>query len=423
VTQAPAASGFDPFAFADADTADEPARPAPPAPSRIVQAIDALAAAIGPAPAAAQTSPTGFPNGSIHAMPVNNGTPTDMRLPSSVANCDHRTPRRVNHFDLFRYMGVAWKGCVEARPYPLDVRDDPPSGPDDNRFVPYLWPDEHGDSPPAAHPNQRNNYLPDISPAYTSGWFPDRPGDGNRPEPAIRQAWVWKYQGNGPAPMAGWTAPNVDNSSFLTRGPNAACPDPIVPLTATIGTVNSAIARLRAYAASGTNIAEGLAWAWRAVSPGEPFTEGAAYDRRNRKFIILMTDGFNEVVPQGEVWGWGAGHNNRSDYSAIGYAAKARLGSSDLASITATLDARLTEVCTNIKNAHRATTTENQAAIQIFTLLYDPVGYTASSDVQNRLRDCATTATRHFYRASSSDELVRALNQIANEITQLRLSR
>ena len=39
----------------------------------------------------------------------------------------------------------------------------------------------------------------------------------------------------------------------------------------------------------------------RVISPGAPFTEGAAYDRRNRKFIVLMTDGFNEVVPQGEL--------------------------------------------------------------------------------------------------------------------------
>jgi hypothetical protein len=305
---------------------------------------------------------------------------------STPIDCDRRTPARVNHFELFTAMGVQWKGCVEARPGPYDTSDDPPNrNRPDTLFVPYLWPDE-SDSDGG---NIRNNYLPDQ--ANMPSWLKSRSG-------SLRQSWIWKYN-NGPKP-------NLDDSSFLTRGPNAACPDPIVPLTKSKTTLESAIGKLRAYAASGTNISEGLAWAWRVISPSEPFSEGAPYDKKNKKFIVLMTDGFNEVVPQGVAW-------NLSDYGSIGYAENARFGTTDRAAITRELDRRLADVCRNIKGKD----------IQIFTLLFDPVGHTQSSDVEGLLRGCATSRDRHFFKASSRGELVRAFQTIANEITKLRLAR
>jgi hypothetical protein len=288
---------------------------------------------------------------------------------------------------LFNAMNVTWKGCVEARPSPYDTTDDPPSNSKpDTLFVPYLWPDESDYS----SDDIRNNYLPDTTgmPSWVkNGW-----------DPSLRQAWIWKYN-NGP------TA-NVDDLSFLTRGPNASCPNPIVPLTSNKPALDAAIASLRSYAASGTNIAEGLAWAWRVVSPGDPFPEGLPYDKKNKKFIVLMTDGFNEIVPQDTWW-------NKSDYTSTGYAAKARMGSDDPAMITRELDTRLAQVCRNVKAAD----------IQIFTLLFDPVGYTQDSNVQSLLSNCATSTTRHVYKASSQTELVQAFQTIANEISKLRLAK
>ena len=300
-----------------------------------------------------------------------------------------KTPKQVNHFELFSAMNVKWKGCVEARPGPYDVTDDPPArGAPDTLFVPYLWPDEHD-----THPGVRNNYL--VDKINWPSWVKE-----NDP---LKQAWIWKYN-NGPAP-------NIDDASFITRGPNASCPDPIVPLTHKQANVEGAVDKLRAYGASGTNIAEGLAWAWRVISPGEPFAEGAPYDpKKNKKFIVLMTDGFNEIVEQNvpeQVW-W-----NKSDYTSFGYASKARYGTSDPAAITRELDRRLAEVCRSVKAKE----------IQIFTLLFDPVGYTQSSDVENLLRNCATSKDRHVFKASSQSELVRAFQTIANEITKLRLAR
>jgi von Willebrand factor type A domain len=238
--------------------------------------------------------------------------------------------------------------------------------------------------------NVRNTYLNDN--ATMPGWVKN---GSNGP---LKQAWVWKYN-KGPKPK-------IDDDSFLTAGPNAACPDPIVPLTNNRGKLTGALDSLRAYAASGTNIAEGLAWAWRVVSPGEPFTEGAPYGPTNKKYIVLMTDGFNEVVPQGVTW-------NKSDYTSVGYAAKGRLGTTDLEAMTKVLDKRLAEVCTNIK----------ATGIQIFTVLYDPVGRNGSSQVEELLRTCSTSPKTHAYKASSQADLVNAFQKIAGEISALRLSR
>jgi Flp pilus assembly protein TadG len=60
--------------------------------------------------------------------------------------CWLRNPTKVSRFDLFdRIKGGSWKGCIEARPEPYDVTDDPPSPSNpDTLFVPYFAPDEPG---------------------------------------------------------------------------------------------------------------------------------------------------------------------------------------------------------------------------------------------------------------------------------------
>jgi hypothetical protein len=313
------------------------------------------------------------------------GWPYGQLTESTPVDCDRVTPR-ANHFHLFDAMNVPWKGCVEARPHPLDLTDELPTfGRSDSFFVPYFWPDE---SDQRNH-EIRNNYLRDT--ATMPSWVK------NSGSATLRQAWVWKYAFGG--------QPNIDNASFLTLGPNAACPDPVVPLTSDRSRLLATADALRSYAASGTNIAEGLAWTWRMISP-RFVPEAAPFDRRNKKYIILMTDGFNEVVPQEVNW-------NRSDYSAIGYAAKRRLGTHDLSTITQRLDERLAQVCRSVKNDD----------IQVFTVLYDPVGYTASSQVEALLSNCATSKDRHVFKATSPEDLVAAFRNIGNEISATRLSR
>lgn len=329
--------------------------------------LDQLAAA------PAQASPTrAWPYGEL-----SESTPMD---------CDRKLPDQINHFHLFNAMGVPWKGCVEARPSSLDVTDERPTiGNPDSFFVPYFWPDESDNS----RHDIRNNYLPDTE--TIPSWVKKRDNS------ALQQAWIWKY--------AFGSRPNIDDNSFLMRGPNAACPDAIVPLTTDRQRLLSTADNLRAYAASGTNVAEGLAWTWRMISPR--FVDDAApFENRNKKYVILMTDGFNDVVPQNVNW-------NRSDYGSVGYAGTRRLGTNDRQRIAERLDTRLAEVCRSVKNDD----------IQLYTVLFDPMGYTASSQVEALLRDCATSKTRHVFKASSAEDLVAAFRAIGSEINSVRLSR
>ncbi len=73
----------------------------------------------------------------------------------------------------------------------------------------------------------------------------------------------------------------------------------------------------------GTNILEGVMWGWRTLSPNAPFADGRNYNWesgriKNRKFIVVMTDGDNV---------WNALNNpNGSIYSPFGYFKDNRLG-------------------------------------------------------------------------------------------------
>ncbi|TVR07147.1 MAG: VWA domain-containing protein [Salinarimonadaceae bacterium] len=304
-------------------------------------------------------------------------------------DCDRRTPR-ANHFDLFRAMNVPWKGCVEARPYPLDMTDDPPSLADpDTFFVPYFWPDERDDKNTV-----RNNYVDDMPSGTRPSWVKNGDWFG------LRRAWVWKYNAGAPLDLSDIAnRPNM----LMPRGPNLACPNPIVPLTNSRDTLLSAADELVAWGGSGTNIALGLAWAWRMISSNF-VSEALPNDPDSRKFLILMTDGFNDVVDQD--------NELRSDYTGTGYAQRQRLGAWQRHRITEELDKRTAQVCERVKDQD----------IEIFTVLYDPFGYDDTSGVEALLSRCATT-NRHVFQASTRDDLIAAFKRIGNQINALRISR
>jgi hypothetical protein len=64
---------------------------------------------------------------------------------------------------------------------------------------------------------------------------------------------------------------NNKSSQQNTNCPNAK----LQPLTGEKTVIDSAVDAM--VADQNTNIAEGLAWAWRVISPDEPFTEGMPY--------------------------------------------------------------------------------------------------------------------------------------------------
>lgn len=330
------------------------------------------------------------------AQAQSGGWPYGAMTEATPVDCNRETPSPVNHFDLFNAMNVDWAGCVEARPYPYDITDEPPSAArPDTLFVPYFWPDEVDHNGTV-----RNDYLRDD--LTMPSWVKRRD--------EVRQAWLWKYDGAAVVPgvMKGAT-PSAD--MVAASGPNAACPDPIVPLTNRRDVLQDAIADMRSYAGSGTNLVEGMAWAWRTVSPGEPF-EAEPYDpRRHKKIIVMMTDGMNEVVPQTDNHGhpnW-----NRSDYGAVGYASRQRLGSNEPGGITSELDRRFAELCRNVKDQD----------IEIYTVMFDPGGARLPASLETMFRHCASSADSNFFKATSHAELVSSFRNIAARILSIRLSR
>lgn len=177
---------------------------------------------------------------------------------------------------------------------------------------------------------------------------------------------------------------NVQDGSYGTRVPgllNAYCPAEMTPLTTDRDRIRSAIDGM---AADGdTYIPEGLMWGWRALSPGEPFSESqSGVNNRVRRYLVLMTDGINSVSPAAD------GQHSGSD--------------------TSQANTYTQEVCSNIK----------AEGISIFTIAFE-VGDNSIKDV---LRNCAS-AGGFFFDASSSSELTAAFDTIGQQMVNLRIKR
>jgi hypothetical protein len=282
-----------------------------------------------------------------------------------------------SRLELFDAMGVDWKGCVEAREG-HDEEDTPPIDAA-TRWVPYLWPDE---------PDNRgfnNSYLEDS----VSG------SDRNR----LRD--IGKYDVRRGTRV-------INTTSF---GPNAACPRALVPLTNDIETMKREIGLMRPHNevggnSSGTNVAQGLLWAWRVLSPEAPFSEGVAYsDEETTKVLVLLSDGRNQIVAQNEI--------TESDYTSYGYLADGRLGSRNNYLVAEReVDKKVASICEKIKDK----------GIRLYTILFQ-VDFARTQDL---FRDCASTNDQGeplFYYVPDASQLETAFNDIGEDLTSLRLTR
>jgi Flp pilus assembly protein TadG len=306
-------------------------------------------------------------------------------------DCGLFNPERISHFDLFnRIPGAQWKGCVEARPYPFDVTDEAPSRANpDSLFVPYFWPDQtfpgNSDQGDGQGP-YRNNYMRDGP--LPSGWV--FAGDWER------EYTILKYNGVNRA-MIRESGPN-------TLGPNSGCPDEILPLTASRDRVLAKVRSLAHWNAGGTISSEGLAWGWRVLSPGPPFTEGRPYGRDNRKVIVLMTDGMNALVEDNYRMS-----AHKSDYTAYGYLRRGQFPASErFDEATAMLDSRMREVCQNIQRHE----------IEVYTIIFNE----RDANARQLVRGCASSDA-HFFVADNVGELRGAFRQIAGQLSRLRLTK
>ncbi len=144
-------------------------------------------------------------------------------------------------------------------------------------------------------------------------------------------------------------------------------------------------------------------WAWRTLTPDKPFGEAKPYGGKTRKFIVLMTDGENMI-----------GANNRdnssgiSDYTAYGYLWQNRLNTTNYEQAALNLDTKLTLACDGAK----------AQGITVITILFRE----SSARAVNNVRNCASKPEL-FFRAGDQASLDKAFEDVANQISNLRLSR
>lgn len=320
-----------------------------------------------------------------------------------------------------------WHGCVEARPTnsaldlgAYDVRVEH-SGQD---WVPFLW-----------RPHYDNHFysLSDLK----------GPNGENWPAP--------NYQRQGGV-----------GEGRSDAGPNINCPAPVLDFTSDRNALTNYIDTLYfSYNRGGTIANLGMIWGWRMLHTGSPFFNAVPYnDDQMIKAAILMTDGENWIINSrgrhANYDGRNSYRDNRDtydddgdgqcsrrcsrsrwdrndendgprafdatngsrigryyigDYSGYGRRDRGRLaGARSRSQSTSAINQRLAFVCAGMKGA----------GITVYTITFGS-GAT-NSTLQNLYRGCATDNGKYFH-APSSSELEGAFEAIANDLSNLRLSK
>lgn len=327
-------------------------------------------------------------------------------------------------FDLFKELKysqtkpfTSWQGCVEARPGSYNLNDTTPSATiPDTLFVPMFAPDEY-------------DPVRDLNPPQNHWW-----SDGAGASYAAKQRGIKKYF----TPSTNVTTALGNNTADGYKGPNFSCTTtPITPLTdisttAGLNAIKNAITGMSPVGA--TNVPEGMAWGWRTISHGEPFTQGRPEtERGNDKVIIVLTDGANTYYPYGE----DDPASNGSSYSAYGYAGQKAPGYTKTRvfqnTSNATIDLHTQENYTVAMNEHFATLCNNvkKARIIVMTVGLDLDAKIAaekgqidalkacSSESRSR-RDSSGKPVRLFWNTTGGD-LAETFRQIGDELSNLRI--
>jgi Flp pilus assembly protein TadG len=288
-----------------------------------------------------------------------------------------------------------WNGCVEARTRTdnLHVSDTAPTAASPNTlFPPYFAPDT-----PNGLNGTDNNYITSSTAELTG--LPVNP----TPTYIQRQENSAKYT-NRPS-----AEPTPSTESY---GPWKNCAwSSVVPMTYDRMKIEAGISAMAP--AGYTVIPEGLAWGWRSISPGAPFTkvEGspgispdfiAAYGHpRWQKVMVLMTDGDNDV---------NAGVNtlNGNQYTAYGRGFEGKLSGESATNnrfggdnFLTKLDENMLSICSSIK----------QAGIELYVTSF---GSGVSPATQAKLGSCATDS-KHYTHASTNAALQAFFDHIGQE--------
>ncbi|MDZ7823644.1 MAG: TadE/TadG family type IV pilus assembly protein [Ahrensia sp.] len=218
------------------------------------------------------------------------------------------------------------------------------------------------------------------------------------------------------------------NSNQIT-GPNVGCPTPIVPLTNDFSKLNAAATAITAWNRGGTLTDIGLAWGYRTLSPGLPFTQSTEVDPRFgeqmwsssrwRKSIILMTDGDSLFYDLPALASRDRGkpdypndaHPGKSDYT--GYE---RLGDDLADEIFETDNASTARNYINTAIASMCTDYKSQGII-VYTVVFTSGVSQATRDMYSA---CASDPGKYWY-APNSNALKNAFGKIGSDLAKLRI--
>ena len=264
---------------------------------------------------------------------------------------------------------IGWDGCIEER-QTYQNKDDDPTG----EFNPV----------PASAFDMNIDMVPTASDA--TKWRPLLPD------------LVWgRYDNNG-----NWTTAKVRTSSDLSRNYTYACPTPAAKLKS-YGSANAFEAYVNTLYPNGNTYHDiGLLWGARLMSPTGLFASENAFTPSGgeiERHMVFMTDGDTVTSNQGYTAHGIAWWDRRQTRSNAGPSANL---------LNAVVNERTKALCAAIKSKN-------------ITLWVVSFGTGVSSAAQALLQSCASP--NRFYTASNSAELISNFQQIADEISQLRLTR
>ncbi len=250
---------------------------------------------------------------------------------------------------------LEWQGCVMARDYPHDYQD--------------------------THPN--------IGGYWDAFWYEDTPLDNED------NHWDAATGGNLNLPY---------NECNDRRTPNLGCPNPITPLTSDKNFLLAQAHDLKYWCRGGTLGNLGMTWAWRVLSPGFPFQQGANYeDPLWTKTIVMMTDGENQVWKKP-----GTDSSKLSDFMAYKRLEDGVLGTTNKGSAKDEVNDRMKKTCSLMKDK----------GITVYTVTFSTKISESTKDIFKR---CATDSSKYF-DAPSQDKLIEVFETIGKQISNLHIS-
>ena len=322
-----------------------------------------------------------------------------------------------NRFTLLSSLGLTWAGCVESRPAPYDVTDDPPNGSvNASMFVPFFAPDEPDDNTVGVNQSSSTRYrdnrvVSNPGNPIVNNWLPD----GVSPSGTLTTAWATRS-----TPIAKYAASNKSSvispaKTGTAYGPNAGCGlTSLMRLTNVRTTTQRDLVKTKLgqmIADGNTNVAMGLAWGWHTLSKNAPFADGVdattTAGHKTTKVIVLLTDGdnTNDVT----------NNPNKSIYTGYGYIGQGRLKNASGTALTTSssatdrrdaIDSREKLLCENAK----------AKGVVIYA-----IGVGVSSHSRTILQTCATKL-EYYYDVNDADELTSVFNTIAGSIQNLRIT-